>query len=404
MKHLNICYYYIGLFVLVFFSCKQEKIKVTKNDLLIDPTIKLEKNIFDLISEVEIIEIKDSVSDLSIHPIKKIIPYGKNIYIQGGKHEIYLVNEESGFLEYKLNDVGFGPNEYREIKDVSINRKMNELYIYDFEKQRFSIYDTKLKLLRIENIGYNFLNFEFLKDNFIIAFTGKHVNNINGNIIEHDLVVLDSNRVVVNKSLPFDGEKYPSVRIHNAKPFHYLEESEAFVFSDLISDSIYSVSTNNINPYGVFKYRRETLDKDFKELPHSDILNEISGNVGDFDGYDFFSSIKGINNDFVLYNFSNNGNKSYYVFKSKNTFKFKNYILPEKYREFYFKEIFEIKGSKGEHFYSALYPISLNFLKTELINSNYKGKQNILNKIDRILSNSIEDGNQVVFKFKIKDF
>lgn len=391
--------------ILILFSCKKDDVNL-KKDFYVDSSIESEVNIFDLISQLELIEIKkESGEVVDLHDVIKIIPNKDKIFIQGGTHEVYLINNEGGLLK-NMNKTGFGPDEYREIKDISFNIQNEELYLYDFQKQRFYIFNDKLKFLRVENIGYNFLNFSFLKDNSLVLFTGKHRNKINDSFIDYDLILLDSLRNIKKKSIPFDYEKFPSVRIHGKNPFHNLMDSNSVVFSDIVSDSLYTITSKNIGSTALFKYKEKTLDKAFKTASHQKIIEDLNKDINKFKGYDFFSSIKGITKKSFIYNFSNNGTKSFYVFKSKESLKIKNYSFPKKYSESYYKDLFEIKGVSDNFFYSALYPISLEFIKEELNKSNYPiiGKEKLIDKINKILSNNIEDGNQIIVKFKLKDF
>lgn len=391
----------ILLFSLIFSCAKTSSIDLANDQIPIDSSVDIKKNIFDLIEQIDVAEVKTLNSqNLNLNPIEKIVEYKGFFLLLTNDDEIHILDSDYRLVN-TLSSKGFGPNEYREIKDFGIRSETDELYIYDFQKQRFLIYTLDLDFQRIENVALNFIEFEFLNNGNLALFTAKHQNVIDDNYLDYDLFIVDKEYNVLNKALPFQNEKFETIRLHNSKSFYKFEEG--LVFNDFISDTIYKISNKSIVPLFEMKYLNKTLDDEFKKMGHSDILGKLKTDPNDFKDMDILANVCAINEDFVLSNFSNNGENIFSIlnFKSRN---FKNYSFPNGFNDEDHKKILKpYINSKGECF-ALVYPYVLEFLKKQYIDKYNDTSNLIIEKFDSILDNNISDGNQVILRFNISNF
>lgn len=357
-------------------------------------------NIFELIDDIQIFELKSPNLNgiFFFQPIKKILYHNGYYYLLSIEDELYKTDTE-GNLVSVLSDKGDGPDQYREIKDFDLIDE--SLYIHDYQKQRFHIYDLNFKKQRTRDVGFNFMSFK-LTDKDIFLFTAKHRNKIDQNIDDYDLLNINYDFKIKEKYIPFDYEKFQSFRIHNDNPF-YKYKDDVF-FNDLLSDTIYRLSSGGLEKFKSFKYF-ETLSGQHKIMSHENLVSEMTNNPGKFEAMDFFATLKGVNKYFFIYNFSKGGKTSVFSFYARKSNTLKNYIFPKNYSDLEHKSIFELTTTNNkDEFVAVVYPYVLNFIKSEYLKSNEKISKNLINKIDGILKNSVADGNQILIKYKLKQF
>ena len=384
-------------------SCKNKETKSSDqetNYIIVDLNENYKENIFNIIEELDVNQLsKKGNSNFTFYPIVKTVIVKDNFYFKNKNDGIYLVKKDGDLIK-SFSAKGFGPNEYRLLSDFDVNTISEELFIYDFAKQRFLVYDLFLNYKRTENIGFNFVSFKFIK-NDIALFTGKHRNNLNNTFLDYDLLVVNKSFDLKATSIPFDYKKFETTRLHLSNPFNSYRNH--FIFNDLISDTIYKLSKNSIKPFKHFKYKNGTFNKNLKLDSHKILLNEINEKPEKFNELDFFAHLKSANNNNIIYNFSHGGRQSIYSFTNFKNSNVKNYEFPLIYNNSDHKSIFEIQTSTDEKFISIVYPHVLKFIKDQYLEK-FTKEDNLTRKIDAILENTFPDGNQIILKFKIKDF
>jgi len=391
--------YFIIIFLLNI-SCKNKKDSIIlDNQLNVDYNFEFKNNIFNIIKDVEIFQLNnENINNFVFNKISKIVTYDNKFYLKSNKNEIYKTTNTGNFIKV-LYKQGIAPNEYREIKDFAINSK-EELYVYDFQKQRFLIYDLDFRYLRTENIGFNFMNFEFIKNGNLALFTAKHRNKVNEKFYDFDIIILNNKFDILKTFLPFDSNKFETIRLNTSKPFSNLDT--LYLFNDFISDTIYSISDSSIKPYKYFSYQGKTLTEKYKLSSHELILNDLKNNFEKFNELDYFANLKGLNNNKIIFYFDHKGKESIFSFFSSTTKNIINYKFPKEYNSQEYRKFLEIQSVENEKFISITYPITLKFLKSQYLIHNNKDK--FTKKIDDILKNTEPDGNQIIIKFNIKDF
>lgn len=394
---------YLSIFILLF-SCSRQNKSVSKsskaNNVIIDSKISSEGNIFDVIEIVDFFQLKDTsnIESVTFKNIKKALLIDSIFYLKGDSDLLYSFSSEGNYIR-TLHSQGTGPTEYREIKDFNINENTDEVYIYDFQKQKFLIYDLKFNFIRTEKIGFNFFSFDFINDNIVI-YTAKHRNKINDSIYDYDLIILNKESKIIQKSIPFDSEKFSLFRFHKEDPFYRIDNR--LYFNDIVSDTIYSID-NTINVESIFSYRNKTLSKEELTLGHDDLL-ELFQSQGEiyFNNRDVMANLIAINEKYIISNFYGEGADITTIQSIKNR-GIKNYTFPNDITDLDTKGILKPKIAENSNLYSFIYPYSLQFLRDQYLEK-YKVKNEIVEKMDKIINNSFEDGNQIVLKYKLLDF
>ena len=390
---------------MIFFlnSCQNKEDVISKynlDQLIVDSNITAESNIFNIVEDLEIVQLKNNENeDFKFSPIKKIIAFEDKMYLKSINDGIYLIKND-GILDEYFFSKGNGPGEYRNLTDFDIKKTTREIYIYDFSKQRFLVYDLRFKYLRTENIGLNFLSFKFIEEN-IVLFTAKHRNKIDDAFLDFDLFLVDNFFNLKASFIPFDYKKFTQSRLHLDNPFKSFQNS--IVFNDLISDTIYQISKNSIKPIKKFKYLKGSIEKNLKSESHRVILDRISNYPDKFNELDFFGHIKGISTKNIIYGFAHGTNQSIYSFKNLDSFKTINYKFPKENSNLDHKNIFDTKAYSQKKFISVVYPHVLEFIKKQYVEKFLK-EDDFTKKIDFILQNNGKYGNQVVLKFKVRNF
>ena len=376
---------------LLLISCSfGENKKEDYEILLVDSSLNKVNNLFDIIDDVEIHYIN---GDKPLANIKDCIFFEESYYFLS-RSKVYITNVE-GKLLYEIDKVGKGPGEYSKITSFNIHPKDREIYLYDFTKQTFHIYDLQGNFLRDDKIGYNFMAFEFI-DNLLYLFTAKHRNKVNDEIFDYDILILNEDRELIDKKLWFDHEKFTNTRFHKYRPF--FKFSNTFLFNDIISDTIYQLNRAFVKKH-IFKYSNASWSKEDKKRPHSE-LPEIFKST-DFKDKDILASLVGANKDFFIYTHTHNLKANYTSFFSLKTKKVKNIEVPEWKQRI----IFDIKDAslKGK-FVSVVNPLVFPYIKEQYQKYNKVKSDAFTDKLDTLYERHGDYDGQFLFKFKVKTF
>ncbi len=192
--------------------------------------------------------------------------------------------------------------------------------IHDYQRQILLNYTLTGDYLSKTNIGYNFLSFVFHESDYIF-FTAKHESFIQNEGYFYDLLVTRDNELV-KKYLPYNPLYYGEVRIHSRNPF--LIHNSKLLFSDLLSDTVFSVSRDTIYPEFIFTYKNESLPSHLTKSGHSKLIEELNAGGEGLRKYDFNASLVSGNEKCLVYSYIHQMNKhhGFYSIGTGNTREF----------------------------------------------------------------------------------
>jgi len=382
-------------------SCKESSTD-PNNDLAIEVNSNGDKkdNLFDIVSINEVVQFQGFPENQF-----EFITYGEkykgNYYLMTSKYEgkLYITDSDGNFKNV-INNKGKGPFEYRQLTSFSIDKKNDELYLHDFEKQFFHVYDLDGNFIRIVPTGFNFLAFCFHED-LIYLFPAKHENYVNETPFNYDIIIVNRDFEIVGNHLPFDVNKFRTYRAHKQYPFY--KSNDSIYFNDLLSDTIYQLKNSSLEKIYVPKYINKTLSQEFRNKPHSEMFDEFRNNPQSYTEFDLLFNLSWISSSHIVTQFANS-NMAYHNFKSLKTGRNYNYVFPEKYRSnVKYQLLFQPISTNGEKFTSLVYPYILDYIRDEYM-LKYDAGSDLIMKIDSILANTIPDGNQVMVEFEFKNF
>ena len=176
----------------------------------------------------------------------------------GADGDIFLYERSTGKAVRKINRKGQGGEEYTQITQMVLDEKQNEMFIVDYPRQKFMVYNLEGKYLRDFNFDknsyYSFV-YPFDKDYLIVYkdYTGQNEKSC------HAIISKQDGKTIHEIHLPFkELEQIMYTGIHEkygeivAVPTHYLTvpTSKDWYLASPSSDTIYRhLPDGSAHPY-----------------------------------------------------------------------------------------------------------------------------------------------------------
>ena len=220
---------------------------------------------------------------------------GKNLLaiVNGGTDgDIFLYNRTTGKGIRKINRKGQGGEEYTQITQIVLDEEQNEMFIVDYPRQKFMVYNLEGKFLRSfnfdENSYYSFV-YPYDKAHLIVYKDCAHHGQPEKSC--HAIISKQDGKTIRELSLPYEEledirytgmhEKYGEI---TAVPAHYLTvpARKDWYLASISSDTIYRHLPNgDKHPYMVRTPSINSMDPEVFLFPK--MMTER---------YDFLVSIK----------------------------------------------------------------------------------------------------------------
>ena len=314
---------------------------------------------------------------------------GKNLLaiVNGGTDgDIFLYDRTTGKGIRKINRKGQGGEEYTQITQIVLDEKQNEMFIVDYPRQKFMVYNLEGKFLRSfnfdENSYYSFV-YPYDKAHLIVYKDCAHHGQPEKSC--HAIISKQDGKTIRELSLPYEEledirytgmhEKYGEI---TAVPAHYLTvpARKDWYLASISSDTIYRHLPNgDKHPYMVRTPSINSMDPEVFLFPK--MMTER---------YDFLVSIKKKMED----NFSFPSTNLIYDKQEKSTY---TYIIRNA----------DFEGSNVALWESSLSPEIASYRTLhahELVEAYEKGK--LKGKLKEIASTLDEEDNGVVMLLKQK--
>jgi hypothetical protein len=388
---------YLILSILLILSCNKNNLEKDNTLIIKYDKSKKKSNIFEVIKDVKLYKLAKQNEEIILPNIRNIIKIKKKYFYSSDiNNGTFLISDSIGNLHSSFNKLGPGPQEYSELTCFDVDD--DYIYIYDFQKQNIKIYDYAGNFQKSNKIAYYFR--DFIKTDYgYVLFTAKHSNKINEELLNFDLLLINNTGNVLKKYFPFNPDFYSTVRLHKSSPFY--KTNNTLLFNDLMSDSIFSIGTKNIDKklkYS-FMYKTKTLTKAQINQPQDILIKDLLKISNSSEDISYFANLKYISSENILYNYKK-GASSIYVFFNKKNNSEKLYSFNKINIEN--ESIFSPFFNEDDNLVSLIHPYSLTFLKNEYLK--YNGKDSIfIKRINKLINNTEEDGNQLVMKYKLKN-
>ena len=312
---------------------------------------------------------------------------GKNLIaiVNGGADgDIFLYERFSGKAIRKINRKGQGGKEYTQITQMVLDEAQNEMFIVDYPRQKFMVYNLEGKYLRDfnfdENCYYSFV-YPYDKNHFIVYkdYTGQPEKSC------HAIISKQDGKTIREILLPYKEledirytgmhEKYGEIVV---VPAHYLTvpASKGCLLASISSDTIYRhLPDGSEHPYMVRTPSINSMNPEVFLFPK--MMTER---------YDFLISIKKKMED----NFSFPSTNLIYDKQEKSTY---TYIIRNA----------DFEGSNVALWESSLNPEIASYRTLyahELVEANEEGK--LKGRLKEIASTLDEEDNPVIMLMKQK--
>ena len=314
---------------------------------------------------------------------------GKNLlaFVNGGTDgDIFLYERSTGKGIRKINRKGQGGEEYTQITQIVLDEEQNEMFIVDYPRQKFMVYNLEGKFLRSfnfdENSYYSFV-YPYDKAHLIVYKDCAHHGQPEKSC--HAIISKQDGKTIRELSLPYEEledirytgmhEKYGEI---TAVPAHYLTvpARKDWYLASISSDTIYRHLPNgDKHPYMVRTPSINSMDPEVFLFPK--MMTER---------YDFLVSIKKKMED----NFSFPSTNLIYDKQEKSTY---TYIIRNA----------DFEGSNVALWESSLSPEIASYRTLhahELVEAYEQGK--LKGRLKEIASTLDEEDNGVIMLLKQK--
>ena len=159
------------LTILLFCSCKNETRKSEKILYSVDLNQNSEVSLFDIFSEVEIVNLEISDSAI-IKSINKLFVYKNDYYILDYFSSKIFSFTENGIFKFKIDNKGQGPNEYLNISDFELRE--DSIYLlssWDGKIHTYNMQGHFVKMRRLPKCAGNYEAIRYLNSDTIAFWT-----------------------------------------------------------------------------------------------------------------------------------------------------------------------------------------------------------------------------------------
>lgn len=405
---------YIPLLIILIVNCSNNKFKDLTSET--NHVINLHITEFDeikfsnIVSDMEFIEIPKAIQKQT--QFNKLQLF-KEKYLLSSNTDILMLDFNGNFIS-SYNGEGIAPFNYSQIQDVAINQ--NKIYIYDYDRGKMIVLKYQSgELIPIEELEFDNLFFKYFisKKNYWYLNTTKLTNKIDGNLVQKDILILDSIFAPLSSSVPFNsnlvledslnGNRYEK-RIYSKKTFHNLD-SELY-YHDLFNDTIFKLELGNVNAAYVFKDVEDNkLRNQLKDMQHAVILKNIQKILQDKRDARLWVQLLGINKNYIVYSYALEPSKSVFNFYNKLNDETRSIVFNYKNNaDFHIlmQDFFQpISYQDSNYFYSIVHIETLHILKEELQINNSVHSKKIVERIQNIIDKKYYADDQIIVKYSL---
>lgn len=264
---------YLVIFVILIFSCSEDE--SIHSDLVIEVNVsnKLKLQFTDIFESVEIIPL-ETASDVLITGITKTLIHKDQIFIlnKSATNTIFCF-DKTGKLKFKKGSEGMGPNELYSARDFAVNKGLEQLLVYDGRLGKLINYDLQGNWVSELKFKGSSIYDLVISNGDLFFYDGLAVNE-GEKVLKFDfstnttttLNINDEDRTIITRGMspPYFSLSYDEKSTY----FKDWGSNSVFQFSnnDVIRQIKFSFSNNEFVPnhsaYEAVEYVRELRDKD----------------------------------------------------------------------------------------------------------------------------------------------
>ena len=380
---------YTWVLALVLVSCNGN-LKFLKDEddpinITLDPDINRTHDVFDIIQNISWhpVNLEGKAHEIASSIVRS--RYDAGFHFFQTTEGLIMVVDSQGNLCHTIDVMDVVP-ELEEITDFDVHPVSHYIYLYDFFKQRFFILDREGHFIRISNVGYNFKSFALLTNDHLVIYTAKHTNKIDDQVINSDILLLDSNYQIVLNALHFNSDTHHEFRIHPTNPF-FKNHNQVF-FRDLFLDATYSFNFHSMEQEIRYNYKNGTVDQEFKSQDHLQLLESMTPSHPKLRKVDFLAQTQAITESHILSSYVHHGQRMIYNSLHASNGRQTNFVFENEELETTHRHIFEPIAVSGLTLFSLINKDDLTYLLNEWIQLHDDVQSQ---KFEELLNCDIED-------------
>lgn len=232
-----------------------------------------ESSLSDLINVADLTFLRLGEYSNSVKTPKKVLKWGDHYAYQSLEENMgegaLLILDSSLSVVKELRTSSGAPGTFKELTDFFIWEE--ELYIYDFQSQKFIIFDINFDSYREVRSGLYFQNL-VATESMIVAYANKKAQFVEGVKYPYDLMILDEQLNPKRYLRKLDVNQNSGTVLNVERPL--ISGADEVYFTNFWNDSIIQVLPDTTLPIFVFQYENP-LPKLVKRLDHAELLQGI---------------------------------------------------------------------------------------------------------------------------------
>lgn len=274
-------------------------------------TTNSDSSLSDLINVSDLSFLKLGEHSNSVKTPKKVLKWGDYIVYQSyepdnlGQGSLLLLDSNLEVLK-EMNGSSGAPGSFKELTDFFIWK--NQLYLYDFQSQKFIVFESDLETYREVRSGYYFY-FLVATEAMIVAYANRKVQFVEGVNYPYDIMILDG-ELKPRKFLRKLNANQTSGTVLNSDRILVSGSNEVY-FTPFWSDSMLQVLPDTIIPAFNIEYENP-LPEQIKKLEHAELLQGIMTNK--YSEYEKGASPTIVTESQILFSFGSENRLKYGVY------------------------------------------------------------------------------------------
>jgi hypothetical protein len=276
----KLAYTFFCCILTIFVGCKTDKketIKILDSSEIDIPLKEKDLNVIkrftDFFCTPQILSLKTPDS-IFISSVSKIISYKGKFFLLDKKFSNLTCFDKNGNFLIQYGRIGLGAKEFKAITDFDIDSVKNQVVIFSNEDQ--SLYYYLLDdgaFIKKKYIGFYGGAFALLPFDQIMLYARYTINK---KILGYNIIIIDSNKNVLNKFLPFNSKFSPFGWSFTG----FLNKSNNQIFfTDAFNDSVFSYQNEEFLVVTHIDINSDSIQKnrlDHKKLFSSKIILDSS--------------------------------------------------------------------------------------------------------------------------------
>ncbi len=225
----------------------------------------------DLFDSVRYVRL-ETTDEILIKDITRLKCVNGKIYILDNKTQTLFCFHMDGKLNWKIRQVGQGPQEYTRLTDFDMDEKKGRLYLFSYN-DKILVYDLSGNFINAYYVRLAGTSFVY-REEYLYIYANNNPNKIEGVEQNNYLLLFDEEKDEVKGRLPFNTDKrFGTMNTYNASNAFCRYEDEVRFFMPF-SNNIYSLQEDTIYIKYQFDFGEYNLPDTYFENYTTDDIRE----------------------------------------------------------------------------------------------------------------------------------